>query len=83
MFGLESGKNKNEAPEALFDLEQDVKDSKKLEDLHVMVLERIQTIKGMLQSGEKKEDYNKLGTLLYGYMAWLSVAERAAVTKDN
>lgn len=82
MFGLESGKDQG-IPEVLFDLEQDVKDPKKMVELHEKILERMQEIKKMLQSGEDKELYDQLGALLYGYQALLTVAERSAAPKEK
>lgn len=73
MFGLDDDKKKPKEEEFLFDLERDLKGSDAHKELVDLVESRAQTVKGLLQRGEDKEMYAKLGTLLHGYASLIKV----------
>lgn len=75
MFGLEN-RNKGK-DEFVFELEKEMKDPVKGKALVKKIENRINIIKTELRSGESKEDFEKLGLLLYGYAAILKVIKRA------
>lgn len=74
MFGLE---NKKGDESFSFELEKEMKDPKKGKEIVIKIEERIQKIKSALRSGGSKEDFKKLGLLLYGYAAVLKVIKKA------
>jgi molecular chaperone DnaK (HSP70) len=76
MFGLENQKKKKKAEEFVFELEKDLKISKKNAELKKKIEDRIQEIKEVLRSGENKEEFDKFGTLLHGYTSLLKVMAR-------
>lgn len=79
MYGLEKQKPKKEIEPFVFDLENDVKDKKKLKKIKELIEERVQQIKSMLQSGENKERYDQYGILLHGYTSLLKVIARCVI----
>lgn len=81
MFGLENQKKKKKVEEFVFDLEQDLKVSKKHQELKKKVEDRIQEIKEVLRGGENKEEFDKFGTLLHGYTSLLKVMARFTAAK--
>jgi len=81
MFGLENQKKKKVVEEFVFDLEKELKVSKKQKELKDKVENRIQEIKEVLRSGENKEDFDKFGVLLHGYTSLLKVIARFNVAK--
>ena len=81
MFGLEDQKKKKKAEEFVFDLEKELKVSKKQKELKSKVEDRIQAIKEVLRSGENKDEFDKFGTLLHGYTSLLKVMARFNATK--
>jgi hypothetical protein len=81
MFGLEKQKKKKTTDEFVFDLEKDLKDSKKRKELHDKVENRIQEIKEILRSGENKDEFDKFGVLLHGYTSLLKVIARFNAAK--
>lgn len=76
MFGLEDQKKKKETTEFVFDLEKDLKDRKKHQDLKKVVEKKIQNVKEVLRGGENKEEFDRFGTLLHGYTSLLKVMAR-------
>lgn len=76
MFGLENQKKKNKEDEFLFDLEEEVKVRSKYNELKKKLEDRVQQIKGILRSGEAKEDFDQFGSLLQGYTALQKVMGR-------
>lgn len=76
MFGLEDQKKKKSTQEFVFDLEKDLKDSKKHKELKQRVEEQIQKVKEVLRSGENKDEFDTYGTLLHGYTSLLKVMAR-------
>jgi hypothetical protein len=76
MFGLENQKKKIKIDEFVFDLENDLKDSKKQKEFKNKIENRIQKIKENLRSGDNKEDFDKFGALLHGYTSLLKVMSR-------
>lgn len=76
MFGLEKQKKKTKLEEFVFDLEKDLKTSKKYKEIKKKVEERIQKIKESLRTGEDKEEFDKYGALLHGYTSLLKVITR-------
>ncbi len=76
MFGLESQKKKKPVEEFVFELEAELKNSKKNKELRQKVEERIQKIKEALRSGENQEEFDRFGLLLHGYTSLLKVISR-------
>jgi hypothetical protein len=76
MFGLEDHKKKK-IEEFVFELEKELKNSKKRQEIQTRVEKRIQDIKEALRSGKNQEDFDKLGVILHGYAALLKVFTRA------
>ncbi|CUI15979.1 putative needle chaperone SctE [Candidatus Protochlamydia naegleriophila] len=76
MFGLESQKKKKPVEEFVFELETELKNSKKNKELRQKVEERIQKIKEALRSGENQEEFDRFGLLLHGYTSLLKVISR-------
>lgn len=76
MFGLED-KKKEEGEELLFDIEREIKkDPKRARELRQQIESRIQKIKEVLRTGDDREVFDRLGTLLHGYNALLKVLSR-------
>lgn len=76
MFGLEDQKKKRSTEEFVFDLEKDLKDSKKSKEIKKRIEEQIQRIKEALRGGENKEEFDFYGTVLHGYTSLLKVMAR-------
>ncbi|MEX1012467.1 MAG: DUF5398 family protein [Waddliaceae bacterium] len=74
MFGLENKDNSN--AEFIFDLEKELSDRNKHEDLRKHIQDQVLKIKDILRKGDNKESYDKFGQLLYGYIAILKVMSR-------
>lgn len=75
MFGLEDQKKKK-AQDFIFELEKDLKNSKKHQALKKHVEDRVQQIKEVLRGGENKDEFDKFGVLLHGYTSLLKVMAR-------
>ncbi len=76
MFGLEKQKKKKPTGEFVFELENELKDSKKHKELRQRVEARIQQIKEVLRSGDDQEEFDRFGLLLHGYNSLLKVMAR-------
>ncbi|MCK4934047.1 MAG: DUF5398 family protein [Simkaniaceae bacterium] len=74
MFGLEKRKDKGNDP-FKFDLEDDLKDKKKREEIKATVGSHMQDVKSSLKEGTAPEDFDKCGVLLHGYAALQKVIE--------
>lgn len=83
MFGLEDQKNKKKPKEFIFELEKELKDPKYSKEVTEKILNRIQTIKNLLQGGIEKEDFDTVGRILYGYSALLKVLNRIPTNKKS
>ena len=79
MFGLE--KQDSESVDFSYDLEKDLRDPKKQKQIKEEIEARISGLKELLRNGEDKENFNKLGALLHGYISMKKVMERSANTK--
>ncbi len=79
MFGLENQKKKKKLEPFVFELEKELKVSKKHQEIKKDVEGKVQKLKEFLRDGENKEDYDSLGSLLYGYSALLKVFSRFQV----
>ena len=75
MFGLEDQKKKKVEP-FVFDLEKTLKDPKNFRQMKQKIEDRIQEIKNVLKSGENKEDFDRYGLLLHGYISLQKVIAR-------
>lgn len=75
MFGLEDQKKKKNE-EFIFDLEKELKASKKNQELKKTIEANIQRLKEVLRGGENKEEFDKFGVLLHGYTSLLKVMSR-------
>ncbi len=76
MFDLERKNNQGIS----FDLESELKGpngSQKSAELKKLAIERIETIKSLLRSGESKEEFEKLEILLNGYNALSQIIDRS------
>ena len=76
MFGLEGQKNGKKPALFQFDLEKELENSRSRKEIKTKIEGRLQQIKEDLRSGEQKENYDQLGTLLQGYNALMKVIER-------
>ncbi|MCB1113063.1 MAG: DUF5398 domain-containing protein [Chlamydiales bacterium] len=76
MYGLEDQKKGDKPEEFVFDLENDLRDSKKYKEYKAEVESKIQKIKTVLRSGENKEEFDQFGVLLHGYTSLLKVMAR-------
>lgn len=76
MFGLEDQRKKKDSAEFQFDLEKDLKDSKKKKLIRDRIDKRVLELKELLRVGENKEDFDKYGVLLHGYTSAAKVASR-------
>lgn len=76
MFGLENQKKKTKTQEFVFDLEKEVVVPAKRNELLKKVEGKIQKIKEALRTGDAKEDFDKLGVLLQGYVSLAKVLLR-------
>lgn len=81
MFGLENQKKKKNTEEFVFELEKELKVSKKYKELKAKTEDRIQAIKEVLRGGENKEEFDKFGALLHGYTSLLKVMARLSAAK--
>lgn len=82
MFGLEGDKKRKAgSQEFVFDLEMELKDPQKAKELKADIEKRIHHLKAVLRAGEEKEDYDKFGLLLLGYVALLKVVTRVTLKK--
>lgn len=76
MFGLENQKKKPKGESFVFDLEMDLRNRSKFNELKKHVEDKIQRIRGILRSGEAKEDFDRFGSLLQGYVSLQKVMSR-------
>lgn len=77
MFGLENQKKKKPQTEMfVFELEKDLKDFAKNAEIGKRIENRLGVIKKILQQGEAKEEFDRLGALLHGYASLLKVMSR-------
>jgi hypothetical protein len=76
MFGLEDQKKKKKNEDFVFDLEKDLKNAKKHQELKKRVDAQIQRVKEILRGGENKEEFDQFGVLLHGYTSLLKVMAR-------
>lgn len=83
MFGLEDQKKKKPVQSFDFELENELKDSKKGAEIHAVVAKRLQTLKTLLQAGAEHVEYESLATILYGYQSLLKVFERVLTKKQK
>jgi len=75
MYGLENQKKKK-GQEFTFDLEKDLKKMQKYQELKKKIEGRVQAIKEVLRGGGDKEDFDKFGVALHGYVSLLKVISR-------
>lgn len=76
MFGLEGQKKKKPVEEFVFELEKELKNPKKHQEIKARVEGRIQKIKDHLRTGEEKDEFDRFGLLLHGYTSLLKVMSR-------
>ncbi len=76
MFGLEGQKKGKKGEEFVFELEDELNDTKKHKEIKTRVEKRIQNLKNALRSGGEKEDFDQFGTVLHGYTSLLKVMSR-------
>lgn len=82
MFGLEDHKKKKEkADEFIYELETELKNRAFFAKTKERIESRIQLVKEVLRSGESKEEFDRYGTLLHGYTAFLKVIARLKTVK--
>jgi helix-turn-helix protein len=83
MFGLEEQKKKKKPGEFVFDLEKDLKSSKKQRERTAHIEAQIGRLKAILRAGEEKDEFDSYGLLLHGYTSALKVLERLATSKGR
>jgi penicillin V acylase-like amidase (Ntn superfamily) len=76
MFGLEDKENEEKKPAFTFDLETQLSDTKEQKKIIEKIEGKLQVIKNLLREGENKENYEKLGWILYGYLSIMKVSGR-------
>jgi hypothetical protein len=77
MFGLESGKPKpKKKEEFLFDLEKELVNPLKMREYVKKVEVKILRIKHLMRSGDHKQVYDRLNSLLQAYNGMLKVFSR-------
>lgn len=76
MFGLEGQKKKKKVEEFVFELEKELKDPKKHQEIRAKIEKRIQKIKESLRSGDDKHEFDRFGLLLQGYNSIIKVMSR-------
>ena len=76
MFGLEGNEKKKKTEEFVFELEKELKDPKKHQEIRTKVETRIQKIKDALRSGDDHQEFDRFGILLHGYNSILKVMSR-------
>lgn len=81
MFGLENKSKDRDSKDFEFDLELEMKNPKKYQDLKDTTREQMRKIKTLLRAGDDKEEFHKLGTVLHGYVSLLKVLDRSARKK--
>lgn len=81
MFGLEGQKKKKPTEDFVFDLEKELKDPKKYQEIKQKIEARIQAVKQVLRAGESQEDFDNFGLLLHGYTSLLKVIARFQTQK--
>lgn len=77
MFGLEGQQKKKKAEEFVFELEKELKDPKKHQEIKAKIEKRIQKIKDSLRSGDDQQEFDRFGLLLQGYNAILKIMSRS------
>jgi hypothetical protein len=81
MYGLE-GQEKKKKPEVfVFELEKEILDPKKNQEIKTRIEERIQKIKNTMRSGDDQQEYDRFGLLLQGYNSILKVMSRVKAKK--
>ena len=75
MFGLEK-QDKQEKKGFIFELERELSDPKKREEIKKRVDARVQEIKEVLRKGESKKEFERLGLILHGYTSLVQVISR-------
>lgn len=75
MFGLENQKKKKNE-DFVFELEKELKMSKRHQEIKKRMEGQIQKIKEVLRGGESKEEFDQFGILLHGYTSLLKVMAR-------
>lgn len=76
MFGLEGHQKKKKTEEFVFELEKELKDPKKFQEIKAKVEQRIQKIKDSLRTGDDQLEYDRFGLLLQGYNSILKIMSR-------
>jgi len=76
MFGMEEDE-KGKKTELFFDLEKEiVSDPANYKELKTKIKERVEQLKNVLREGTDKENYDKYGILLHGYVSLQKVIAR-------
>jgi len=73
MFGLEKKKNKP----FQFDLEKELKSSKRKKEVLKICEEKQETLKGSLRDGKASESFDQCGVIMQGYAALEKVVKKA------
>jgi len=81
MFGLEGQQKKKKPDSFVFELEKELKDPKKHQDIRAKVEGRIQKIKEVMRSGDDQEEFDRFGLLLQGYNSVLKIMSRVKANK--
>ncbi|WP_201456523.1 DUF5398 family protein [Chlamydia sp. 17-3921] len=77
MFNMENFSAKEEKPsQVLFDLEKDMQDLSKAQEIKASVQDKVQRLNSSLREGSDKESFEKQQALLAGYLALQKVLGR-------
>lgn len=76
MFGLEDQSDSNKNKPFVFDLEEELGSAKGKERYLEHVRSQMEKTKKFLREGKAKQQYDKLGAVLYGYTALMKIIAR-------
>jgi hypothetical protein len=77
MFGLKGKKESEEAPE-LFELEKEIRNPSKKNQLKAKVDARIASLKKTLREGGSEDEYDQYGVLLHAYASLQKLIPKVA-----
>ncbi len=77
MFGLKNEQGDGDKmEETVFELEEQLSNPKKCNEMQKMLKQRISKLKSYLREGHSKGEFEGLGTLLHGYWSGLRIIAR-------
>lgn len=76
MYNMENSAQDNKKSGAVFDLELEMTNPNKAQEMKMAVQEKVQQLQNSLREGSDKEQFEKQQTLLAGYLALQKVLGR-------